>query len=62
MNISRTIESLERRADYLARRVAESPKELSHDKRELAALRHAIEVLERERQKELALARPGIRA
>ena len=37
---------LERRADHLAKRIAESPLDLTYDKAELIALRWAIDELE----------------
>lgn len=40
------IKVLERRADHLAKRIAESPLDLTYDKAELSALRWAIRELE----------------
>ena len=40
------LKTLTRRADHLAKRIAESPLDLTYDKAELAALRWAIQELE----------------
>ena len=42
------LKTLSRRADHLAKRIAESPLDLTYDKAELAALQWAIEQLEGE--------------
>ena len=41
------LKTLLRRADHLEKRIAESPLDLSYDNAELAALRWAVEELER---------------
>jgi hypothetical protein len=43
--LHKTISTIEKRAEYLARRIANSHKDLSYDKQEHAALRHALEIL-----------------
>ena len=39
------LETLERRADFLAKRISTSDTDLSYDKQELSALRWALDVL-----------------
>ena len=45
MNLKETIQVLEKRAEFLASRIANSDKDLTYDKQEHGALRHALGVL-----------------
>lgn len=46
MNKKECVETLQKRADYLASRIANSHKDLSYDKRELSALKFALFAVE----------------